>query len=67
MAPFPAQAMTAEPDLIRRSGGDWLAASPSGAYFSMGVTAPTEAEAREKFGYVFTRWLEIIHGSQDLM
>lgn len=48
------------PDMIRRRCGGWLAVAPDGACFSMGVTAPTEEEAREKFGSAFGRWLEII-------
>jgi len=49
-----------KPVLIRRACGGWLAKSPRGACFSMGVTAATEEEAREKFSYAFQRWLEII-------
>lgn len=48
------------PDLVRRTGGGWLAIAPSGATFSIGVTAPTEEEAREKFKSVLARWFEII-------
>lgn len=49
-----------QPDLIRRTGGGWLAVSPSGAVIPVGVTASTEEEAKEKFRYVYLRWLEII-------
>lgn len=48
------------PRLIRRTGGGWLAVSPRGACFSMGVTAPTEQEAIDEFRYAFCRWLEIL-------
>jgi hypothetical protein len=49
-----------KPQVIRRACGGWLAATPHNAGLSMGVTAPTEDEARETFGYVLARWLEII-------
>ncbi len=48
------------PDMIRRTGGGWLAVAPKGAVLTIGVTAPTEEEAREKFCSVFRRWLEIL-------
>ena len=48
------------PDLVRRTTGGWLAVSPSGSRFSLGVTAPTEREALEGFRYVFGRWVEIL-------
>jgi hypothetical protein len=48
------------PDLIRRTGGGWLAVAPTGAFLSLGVTAPTEELAREKFRSVFKRWVEIL-------
>jgi len=53
------------PHLVRRRTGGWLAISPSGARFSLGVTAPTEQEAREKFGFTFYRWLEIIRDTKN--
>jgi hypothetical protein len=48
------------PDLIRRFGGGWLAISPKGAFLSIGVTAKTEYEARQKFGLTYKNWLEIL-------
>jgi hypothetical protein len=48
------------PDLIRRTRGGWLAVAPTGAFLSLGVTAPTEELAREKFRTVFKRWVEIL-------
>lgn len=53
------------PELIRRRSGGWLAVSPRGAGLCLGVTAPTEAEAREKFGFTFSRWLEIIRDGRN--
>jgi hypothetical protein len=50
------------PNLIRRTGGGWLAVAPSGALFSIGVTASTESEAREKFRFEYNRWVEIRAG-----
>lgn len=47
------------PNLIRRTGGGWLAVAPKGALFSIGVTASTESEAKEKFCFVYNRWIEI--------
>jgi hypothetical protein len=47
------------PDLVRRTGGGWLAIAPSGSLFSIAVTASTESEAREKFCSVYNRWIEI--------
>lgn len=47
------------PDLVRRTGGGWLAIAPSGALFSIAVTASTESEAKEKFCSVYNRWIEI--------
>jgi hypothetical protein len=47
------------PDLIRRTGGGWLAVAPKGAIFSIGVTAATQEEARENFCSAFARWIEI--------
>jgi len=48
------------PDLMRRTGGGWLAVAPKGGVFSIGVTAPTANEAREKFSSVIRRWVEIL-------
>ena len=48
------------PDLIRRTGGGWLAVAPKGAIFSLGVTASTVEEATEKFRFTVARWLEIL-------
>jgi hypothetical protein len=52
------------PNLIRRTCGGWLAVSPGGADFSVGVTASTEEEAREKFRFTYSRWLEIIRDTK---
>jgi hypothetical protein len=48
------------PKLRRRTCGGWIAVCPSKAGLTLGVTAPTEREAVEKFGFAFRRWLEII-------
>lgn len=48
------------PNLIRRTGGGWLAVAPSEAVLSLGVTAATEEEARAKFSSVYSRWIEIL-------
>jgi hypothetical protein len=49
-----------EPHTLRRTGGGWLAVSPSGARFSIGVTGPTEDEARERFCFTWNKWLETL-------
>jgi len=49
-----------QPDLIRRTGGGWLAVAPSKADFLIGVTAATQEEATEKFCSVYRRWIEIL-------
>jgi hypothetical protein len=50
------------PNLVRRTGGGWLAVAPSGSLFSIAVTASTEVEAKEKFCSVYNRWIEIREG-----
>ena len=47
------------PNLVRRTGGGWLAVAPSDVLFSTAVTASTESVAREKFCSVYNRWIEI--------
>jgi hypothetical protein len=46
-------------DLIRRTGGGWLAVSGRGAMFKLGVTGPTEDETRERFKAAYRRWQEL--------
>ena len=48
------------PNLIKRFGGGWLAISPKGDFLSIGVTAKTEEEARQKFGLAYKKWVEIL-------
>jgi hypothetical protein len=48
------------PNLIRRTGGGWLAGAPNDALLPIGVTASTESEAVEKFGSVYNRWISIL-------
>ena len=52
------------PDLVRRTGGGWLAIAPKGCPFSIGVDAPTPEGARAKFSSVIHRWLEILASGQ---
>lgn len=49
-----------QPDLVRRTCGGWLALAPSSLNLTMGVTAPTEAEAVERFRFSLSRWIEIL-------
>lgn len=46
-------------DLIRRTGGGWLAVSAPGMLFKIGVTGPTEEETVERFKASYRRWQEI--------
>jgi hypothetical protein len=48
------------PDLVRRTGGGWLAIAPKGARFAIAVTASSSEEAQEKFCFEFNRWVEIL-------
>ncbi len=52
------------PNLVRRTGGGWLAIAPPSALFSIAVTASTEDEAKEKFCSVYNRWIEIREGGE---
>jgi hypothetical protein len=48
------------PHVVRRSGGDWLAVTPPESRLTVGVTASSEAEVREKFSWTIRRWIEIL-------
>lgn len=52
------------PELMRRACGGWLAVAPKGSLFSIGVTAQTAEEAREKFGLTIQRWIEILESDR---
>jgi hypothetical protein len=49
-----------EPNVLHRSCGDWLATTPKDSGLVIGVTAPTEEDVREKFGWTVKRWVEIL-------
>ena len=49
-----------KPRTICRRNGEWLAVAPKNARFSIGVTAPTEEEAREKFRRVYGEWVSLL-------
>jgi hypothetical protein len=49
-----------KPNVAERACGGWLALSPAWARFSIGVTAPTEKEAIEKFHQTYARWVSIM-------
>jgi hypothetical protein len=53
------------PDLIRRACGGWLAVSPEGAILRIGVTAATEAEARDLFHQTAERWRQLLADPQN--
>ena len=65
MTPEAARLAGIRPKVIRRACGGWLAATPNNAGISIGVTAATEVEARDNFGYVLARWLEIIFDTKS--
>ncbi len=48
------------PQLIERRNGGWLAVTPEGSAIRLGVTADTEAGAREKFSQSLTQWMKIL-------
>ncbi|MFN0219844.1 MAG: hypothetical protein ACKVP4_13640 [Hyphomicrobium sp.] len=48
------------PDLVRRTCGGWLAIAPQGARFAVAVTAATAQEAKERFVFVYKRWVQIV-------
>ena len=49
-----------EPDVSRRNCGGWMAYTPVGADQSIGVTAPTEVEARGRFHQAVEEWRSIL-------
>lgn len=51
---------TVKPRIIQRSNGEWLAVAPKSARFSIGVTAPTQDQAGEKFRSVYNEWVSLL-------
>lgn len=49
-----------KPRLIHRECGGWLAVSPRGARFQIGVTAETEAHAEHVFWETYVKWCETV-------
>jgi hypothetical protein len=45
-----------QPLVVRRECGGWLATTPSGEVPRIGVTAPTEEEARSRFQRAMAAW-----------
>jgi hypothetical protein len=60
MAQFDENTESIRPDLIRRTGGGWLAVSPKEAKISIAVTASSNVDAAEKFKSVYARWTELL-------
>jgi hypothetical protein len=60
MSQLDGNAESIRPDLIRRTGGGWLAVSPKEAKISIGVTALSNDDAVEKFKSVYARWEELL-------
>jgi hypothetical protein len=46
------------PDVVQRRCGGWLAVAPKGLSIRLGVTAETEARAREKFSESLRQMVE---------
>jgi hypothetical protein len=53
------------PKIILRAVGGWLAVSPPGARFKIGVMAETEEEAGRLFHAAWRRWDEIIEMGKE--
>lgn len=51
------------PSVVRRECGGWLAYSRPRALIRIGVTADTEAEARERYIRAIDRWGQILEGA----
>jgi hypothetical protein len=60
MAESNARITSVRPKLRRRACGGWIAVCPQNAGITFAVTASTEREAVEEFGFIFRRWLDII-------
>lgn len=54
-----------EPKLVQRKCGGWLAVSPCGVPFQIGVTGETEIEAKERFGCALSKWNESLCSLDD--
>lgn len=55
-----------KPIVRRRAKGDWLAVSPRGARFGIGVTAQTEDAAVQDFFAAYRRWTELLAAAEAL-
>lgn len=55
-------AQVAEPMLIRRARGGWLAVSMPQCSLKIGVTAASEGEARASFERALQEWMAILSG-----
>lgn len=49
-----------KPRLRRRDCGGWLAVSEPDDDLRIGVTGPTEVEARKRFGHAVEAWLRLL-------
>jgi hypothetical protein len=56
----PMTTMNHEPDVVARECGGWLAVSKPDDELRIGVTADTEAEARERFDAEVEAWLRLL-------
>jgi len=48
-----------QPELRARAGGGFLAVSPAGAPLKIGVSAPTEDQARNRFEAEKAEWIKL--------
>jgi hypothetical protein len=56
---------TVQPMTCNRLSGGWLAVSPPGAEFRIGVTGASEQEARDRFHVAWDRWTKTLHDADD--
>ena len=56
----------AEPRLIERAHGDWLAVSPEGCAIKIGVIAASQDEAVAAFGETMAQWERALSKRHDV-
>jgi hypothetical protein len=54
------------PRLVERESGGWLAVTEPDDDLHIGVTAETEAEARERFGHALDAWLRLLDAARGV-
>ncbi len=54
-----------EPRLLPRESGGWLAVTEPDDLLRIGVTANTEAEARQRFDHAVEAWLQLVAKARE--